>query len=310
MRTFKTTLMQLPPNRKKSKEYRDKSIAEILRAAPGKRLGKTTLNNIVTNISSFFDWCVRHGHLKENYAKGLKLRTKNERTDAARAVFSRSIWRSSSSRGLSERQLQQPNMFWIPLLCAFTGARLESFCSCSRGCPRGGWLWVLDINENPDAEGKKDNHLKPASSSRLIPVHPVLQDLGFRRYHASVAKSGAKRLFPELKKIRNRYGHAVSNWFARFRKSIGLDSELHDLHAFRHTVIDFFKKHRIPKDVYSDVTGHAQEGTAESVYAKAPPSVAAAQGSRNEDRLRLGLAHLGLGPSSGNGLAKKRKARS
>lgn len=53
MRTFKTTLMQLPPNRKKAREYRDKSIEEILRAAPRKRLGKTTFNNIVTNIRAF-----------------------------------------------------------------------------------------------------------------------------------------------------------------------------------------------------------------------------------------------------------------
>lgn len=308
MRTFKTTLMQLPPNRKKAKEYRNKTIAEILRAAPKKRLGKTTFNNIVTNISSFFEWCVRHGYLKENYARGLKLRTRNERMDGARAVFTpEDLTTMFNAKGYRGDSFKQPYMFWIPLLCIFTGARLEELCQLYVEDVREvDGVWVLDINENPGPDGKRDKHVKTASSIRLVPVHPVLQDLGFLRYHASVVKSGEKRLFPELKKIRNRYGHAVSKWFSRFRKSVGLDSELHDLHAFRHTVIDFFKKQRIPKDIYSDVTGHAQEGTAESVYAKAySPAVLLREVVEKID-YGLDLSYL-KGSKFGNGATQDRE---
>ncbi|EPR43904.1 integrase family protein [Desulfovibrio sp. X2] len=306
MRTFKSTLLRLPPNRKKAKAYRDKSVAEILAMEPAARISKTTFNNIMTNVASFCEWCKTHGHMTENYAKGMKVKQKHARPDSARDVYTpEGLALLFGAKGYTGDSFKHAYMFWIPLLCAFTGARLEELCQLYVADVReADGVWVLDINENPDAAGNRDKHVKNGSSIRLVPIHPVLRDLGFLDYRASVAAAGNERLFPELKKIRERYSHDASKWFGRFRKSVGLTSDKFDLHAFRHTVINLFKQQRIPREDYSEVTGHAKESTADRVYAKTYPPAVLLRDVVEKIDYGLDLSHL-KGSKYGTGVTTK-----
>jgi len=308
IRNFKSTLLRLPPNRKKAKAFRDKSVADILAMKPTACISKTTFNNIMTNVSSFFAWCKAHGYTAENYAEGMKVKQKHARPDSARDVYTpEGLALLFGAKGYTEDGFKHAYMFWIPLLCAFTGARLEELCQLYVADVReADGVWVLDINENPDAVGNRDKHVKNGSSIRLVPIHPVLRDLGFLDYHASVAAAGNERLFPELKKVRERYSHDASKWFGRFRKSVGLTSDKLDLHAFRHTVINLFKQQRIPKEDYSEVTGHAKTSTADRVYAKAYPQDVLLRDVVEKIDYGLDLSHL-KGSKFGTGAGKKRK---
>ncbi|GEM_PF-266274 len=264
MRTFRETLSKLPAHRKKKKEFRDKNIQEILALdVPRKlRLKRTTRNNILSNVSTFFAWCVRQGYLEKNYAEGFKERIK-QREDEFRDVFSQTdLAAIFNAPGYRQDTFKNPWMFWVPLLLAYTGARREEICQLYIDDVREvDGVWVLDINDNPNSRGEKDKHVKNANSIRLIPIHPVLIDLGFLDYRRSVVERKKERLFPELTKIKGNYGHAVGNWFGRFRKSLGLTSEKHNLHSFRHTFIDHLKQKFVTEQLYTEVTGHKVGGS-------------------------------------------------
>ena len=66
MREFRDILRKLPPNRTKSKLYKDKSIAEILAMSPERTLNPATINIIVEAVGSLLDWCVTEGFLDRN----------------------------------------------------------------------------------------------------------------------------------------------------------------------------------------------------------------------------------------------------
>lgn len=269
MRDFKKTLRQLPPNRTKKKEYRDKSIQEILKMKPSKTISRTTFNNIITNTSSFFNWCVHHGYLEKNFAQGLKERVR-DREDEARAIFSQQDLQALfSADEYRKGSFKQPWKFWVPLLCLYTGARREEICQLyTDDIKEVDGVWVLDINDNPNAKGQPDKKLKNLHSKRLVPIHPTLINLGFLDYWNTVKKSRKERIFPQLKKTKEKYGEYVGKWFHDFRHSVGLTSAKHDLHSFRHTFIDYAEKNDVPEKLYVEVTGHKKKGIPRRVYTK------------------------------------------
>jgi integrase len=70
-----------------------------------------------------------------------------------------------------------PERYWIPLIGLFYGMRLNEIYQLHlEDIREEGGLLCFDINK------KGDKELKTASSRRLIHVHPVLLDLGFKEY--------------------------------------------------------------------------------------------------------------------------------
>lgn len=59
MRRFRDVLEKLPPSRKKSPKYRDKTINEILTMDYDNRLSVKSINIIVQSVSSMFEWAIR-----------------------------------------------------------------------------------------------------------------------------------------------------------------------------------------------------------------------------------------------------------
>jgi integrase len=84
--------------------------------------------------------------------------------------------------------------YWLPLLAAFTGARLEEL----------GQLHVSDIRESEGGryfsinEDEPTKHVKNADSIRDIPIHPELVRLGFLHYVDAIRTNSGKRVFPNL----------------------------------------------------------------------------------------------------------------
>jgi hypothetical protein len=85
---YMQTLMQLPPNRKKLKKYRDKTIQEILAMDVEKTLANDTVNNNLRWISELFTYAKRRGMVTDNPASGMQL-GKGKRTDTPRESFTR-----------------------------------------------------------------------------------------------------------------------------------------------------------------------------------------------------------------------------
>jgi integrase len=161
--------------------------------------------------------------------------------------------------------------YWLPLLGLYTGARLEEL----------GQLRPSDVqNETyPDADevsqsawlihvvedDEDDLKLKNSMSERVIPVHPVLEQLGFIRFVAAAKSAGQQRLFPELRPNKyNRLTAKWGEWFGDYKRNVvGITDRRLVFHSFRHSFKDFGRG-RLTDGVQRQIMGHSGGDVADS----------------------------------------------
>jgi integrase len=146
--------------------------------------------------------------------------------------------------------------YWLPLIALFTGARMTEIGQLrTTDVRRESAIDYLDITD----EGE-DNGVKTESSRRHVPIHPELIRLSFLNSVAEMRKSGAGRLFPEIKA--DRMGVLTgnwSNWSGRYmREKIGITDARKVFHSFRHTFKDACRVAGIGQEIHDALTGHAE----------------------------------------------------
>jgi len=116
-------------------------------------------------------------------------------------------------------------------------------------------------------------NIKNPSSRRFIPLSPLLTDeLNFLGYakktclddHTMLAVlPDSGRLFPDLKKkggSRDSYGNAVTKWFGRYKKIVGItageDQAKKDFHSFRHTIAAWGQNAAVHEKALKQYLGH------------------------------------------------------
>jgi integrase len=110
-------------------------------------------------------------------------------------------------------------------------------------------IWTLSINDDGD-----DKRIKTQQSRRMVPIHPQIVSLGFLQYIDSLKTTGSSRVFPELKRIGGRYGHAPSKWFnEKYRKRLGIEGT--NFHSLRHTFATNLREHGVQLDIISELLG-------------------------------------------------------
>ena len=152
-----------------------------------------------------------------------------------------------------------PADYWLPLLGAYTGARISELCQLHLGDlgQAEDGTWFIDFNERTI-----DKRLKSLESARKIPVHPALLDLGLARWHATLKAAGFQRLFPELIHSGDKgYSKASVKWFSTFMKELGYarDGTL-VFHSFRHTFTNALPGDA-PERLGNQLTGHMRGGS-------------------------------------------------
>ncbi len=145
--------------------------------------------------------------------------------------------------------------YWLPLLAAFTGARLTEMgqLHCSDVKTR---LGIHFIDFAPDsANGKK---LKTASSVRVVPVHKTLERLGFLDYVAEMRAAGHERLFPQIRSNspKREITAAFSQWWGRYARTVVKDTKK-TFHSFRHSFKDACRDSGLHDEIHDRLTGHA-----------------------------------------------------
>jgi integrase len=140
--------------------------------------------------------------------------------------------------------------YWIPLIAAFTGARLEEV----------GQLAVEDIREERGViyfdmttvgEGQRR---KTESSKRRVPIHSQLIKLGIMDY-AKAMSSG--RLFPEVTSNQGQQSASFSQWWGRYARKHGITDKRKVFHSFRHAAKDGFREGGVEEQISDALTGHA-----------------------------------------------------
>lgn len=191
--------------------------------------------------------------------------------------------------------------FWIPLLAALEGVRLgeaaqllttdiqlrcfdqEDFTDWDVDLdnPSGPWprlrrfspkdadgvptvgIWCIDVIPE---DGKS---VKTPSSKRIIPIHPLLLELGFLDYVDAQKRAGKRDLFPGLRPEKaTRAGENLGEWFSRYLEYIGMKRERLSFHSFRHSFDTHLFNREVPDVRVSELMGHAQHGQTRNRYYK------------------------------------------
>jgi len=267
---YRDTLKKLPPNMNKKKEYRGRSVSQILKASPKETMSVHTINSYMEKAQQILEYAHRQGYCPRNTAKDLKLRH-TVRSDEERRTFTHEelVAMFVTSPEFAENKLRKPYQFWGPLLGLFTGARVNEISQLNLDDFREDeGVWYIDINVNTP-----DKKLKNQASHRKVPLHPFLvDDLGLVRYVEKLRAEGETRLFPEVPLGRDGYGRALSSWFNdRFKKKYVADKKDEGkatFHSLRHTFITTLGHAGLNDHALKALVGHAEPGITHARYCK------------------------------------------
>jgi len=175
------------------------------------------------------------------------------------ALFRTPCWTGCHGRQYRHRpgpHVYKDAKYWIPLLCAHHGLRLEEAAQM--------WLEdVIQVGEHAALLVRKaeDRDIKAPSSARVIPLHPLIEQLGFLAYAEQLRRDKRTRLFPELEKDKwhDSYGMRISKWFRRYRQFLGTYQAKKDLHSMRHSFDTHLGEKNVNHITLSDLMGHTRQ---------------------------------------------------
>ncbi|MDO9232986.1 MAG: hypothetical protein Q8N02_05350 [Methylotenera sp.] len=212
-----------------------KQITAIFNVMTDEKKARKTINGYAETAKYLFDWLIQLGEIIINpVMKPRPGRTGKARRDAQHgrpriAYNSKDDFDKLFNRSALEA-IKRPEALWLPLLAAFTGARLESLCrlTCPDFTEYEAGKYMVHFNIQWDKTGRE----------RDIPLHTILIKAGLMDYVRDIQKRyGADSLiFPHLIEIGGDLGHYPSTQFGERRRKIGI-ARGKDLHGFRTTLI-------------------------------------------------------------------------
>ena len=150
-----------------------------------------------------------------------------------------------------------PHLHWVPLLCAYTGARVSEISQLRReDLVQVKDLWCIKLV--PEA-----GSLKNASSERSVPLHPRVIEAGFLKF-AERTKSGA--IFSEVPPDRfGVRGGNMTKLVSKWVRGLGLkDTRVAPSHAWRHRFKTLCRRHGVSSDIGDALTGHSARTVADA----------------------------------------------
>lgn len=259
---FAASFATWPANRRKKPAYRDKTLFEILDnpIPPEDQISVTTYNNNIRKLSSFLIWLQEQNALTiVNPFKRLFKKEKSARNQWS--DFSQTEVQTILSKENLVFDSKRPSRYWIPMILAHSGARIEEICA----------LYREDIQKEPSTDiwhikiqdDKPDKHIKTEQSLREIPVHSFLESIGFLKYVASIP--AGTRLFSDLT-YKDNYGYhdQISDYFSRYLKRIKVYQPKKTLKSFRHTVITALYQTGATPIIVPEIVGHSPDSSSMS----------------------------------------------
>lgn len=283
VRAVRDTLQSLPSNYMKSKQMKDMPLKEVLAIGPsGPVIAVKTQDKYFTYFRSFLNWCVSEGYIATMPGPKLKISgaSKSQAQEARypfstgqlQALFGSPLFTGHKSPGRRTEpgtMIIRDGKFWIPLIALYSGLRLGEIVQllvADLKDPDG--LPYFDISRGEDEE----KQLKTASSKRVVPVHPVLIDLGFMEHVEAQRKAQPKgRIFAEIEPGQDGYFSAnFSKWFSRYAKAVKVKTARTSFHSFRHNFKDACTAAGVAESHSKALMGHA-DGSVHATYGSKIP---------------------------------------
>ena len=228
-------------------------------------LSANSIRNKLSVLSAFGKWLEENvdGVDASNFRTSLPPKKDGKRMEPFNQAEIASILNARAFTGCeSEKNQLAPGeyrirdwRYWLPLLAAFTGARLNEITQLKVKdvvCIDG--IWVLEITD----EGTQQS-LKTNQSKRRVPVHPQLIELGFLALRDEAERGGKADLFHAIQVDRDgRRSTGAGKWFRKFLTRIGVKGkdDLGAAHRWRHTLTDALRRGGVEDYEAATVLGH------------------------------------------------------
>ncbi len=274
-------LRDLPANA--SKHFPGKPLSEVPSWSARrdlKPMSSANINKYMAKLSTILGWAEKEGYIEKNPGRGLRIadqvKAKDKRLpfsqDQLGRIFSAPIFTGcvDDERNYRSSGKNQPrrSRFWIPIIAMFSGMRLNEICQLEWTDVQSiDGVWCFRVSDISVGVGTK--RLKTQASTRVIPVHPRLVDLGFLRFRLIAQGSRDRTLFPEISLGSTGYrSDSFSKWFGRFLDSRPGTWERTCFHSFRHSFRDQLRENDAPHEVAMALGGWSAPGRTgvESIY--------------------------------------------
>ena len=214
---------------------------------------KTIKDSKFAPLRAVLQWGADNGHLSSNPAAKLTMSVKK------RAGEGRRSYNDDEAKAVlaAARAASKPHLRWVPLLCAYTGARVAEICQLRR----------QDVVE---VEGiaciriaAEAGSIKTLGSERVVPLHPEVVNAGFLNFARDRSEGP---LFTELKP--DRFGSRGGNGtkvIGRWVRENGVsDPRISPSHSWRHRFKTLGRRHGLALDLVNAMTGHRSKNVADS----------------------------------------------
>jgi integrase len=221
-------------------------------------LSRKTVEVHLTAVSTIFNHALTNERLTrtDNPVKGVRVAKRDDPADKRRPFTdAEAVMVLKAARSET-----RASMRWLPILLAFTGARLDELCGAFKADIRCDDTISRELG--PDAgwfiriEPTKDRSIKTGwSGARSVPLHQQVVDEGFLEY---VRRLPEGPLFPDLSPdVWGSRAGTSSKMLGRRLRQLGItDKRAVAGHSWRHRFKDLCRAAGIPKDVHDALTGH------------------------------------------------------
>lgn len=262
IKEVKETLKRLPPQRKRLKKYRDKTTSELLEMEHEKTLSVSSINQILDQLSSLFNWAIAEELIDKNPASVPRLKDKTHKREKCDPLTKKDIKAVFGADKYIKDKHAQAAYFWAPLISLYTGMRREEISQLHNADiyehtdNDGNTRWVIDAKEESEKGIAEDKRLKNLNAIRIIPIHPDLIKIGLLEYHSRMTNKHT-RLFPELNRSNEGlYGKEVGKQFSALLTKAKVKTPKKYFHSLRHSFRDQLKKQDISGPCFYEVFGH------------------------------------------------------
>lgn len=268
---FYDTMRRMPRHHGKS-EKDERTILEQIEWADAQeteveRLKLKTVKRHFSSLNQLWKWARNRGQVEDVVTNGFEFpgtrSGKNKRSawpdDMLLKLFQSDWWAPHAERDTAR--------YWGALIALHSGLRREEFCQ----------LYVDDIREQDGIpfvrlEETDGRRLKTSSSTRDVPVHPFLIELGFLDFVERRRKRKAKFLFPDIRPEApvGKRGDRLTKDFGTYIRRIGIDDRKIVLHSFRHNFRTALESTKLKESWIDAVMGHENPKRSEGgrTYAK------------------------------------------
>ena len=157
----------------------------------------------------------------------------------------------------------KPHKLFIPALALYNGLRMSESCQLQMGdiFSKDGILCL---------QVKRDERtgctVKNVGSARILPIHPVLLQLGLLKY----VHTGEGQLWPELKySATHGYSHQFMKFFSHFNRKHVTQDNNKAFHSLRINFVECLRQMTVSEEIARRLTGLAGVSTTFDRYGSA-----------------------------------------